>query len=153
MTKAQPVSPSRLEGKTHIFGLRVYYEDTDAGNIVYYANYLKFAERGRTEMLRAMGADHKTLIEKHGLMFVVRSCAIDYLAAAKLDEWLEVETSILAMGGATLDMQQIIRRPGNGEVCAAAAVKLVTLSPQGKVMKLPPALRQIIETLVLDDND
>ena len=77
---------SNFSGQTHIFNLRVYYEDTDAGGIVYYANYLKFAERARTEVLRDLGVAQRELLEVEGIGFAVRRCAVDYFAPAKLDD-------------------------------------------------------------------
>ena len=79
----------------HIFPLRVYYEDTDAGGIVYYANYLRFAERARTEYLRSVGADHQTLLAEDGIAFTVRQCSVDYMSPAFLDDPLEVHTRLL----------------------------------------------------------
>ena len=70
---------SDANAQKHVFPLRVYYEDTDAGGIVYYANYLRFAERARTEYLRSVGADHKSLMEQDDVYFTVRQCSVDYL--------------------------------------------------------------------------
>src|SRR5262249_19258454 len=92
----------------HVFPVRVYYEDTDAAGIVYYANYLKFAERARTEMLRAHGFEHGGI--GAGLAFAVRSCAVDYLRPARLDDALEVRTRITRVGGASLEADQDICR-------------------------------------------
>ena len=79
--------------------LRVYYEDTDAAGIVYHANYLKFAERGRTEMLRELGFEHSASREESGTLFTVRRCSIDYLAPARLDDALTVDTRVVEIGG------------------------------------------------------
>src|SRR3979411_3000881 len=88
----------RAAGMTHSMKLRVYYEDTDAAGIVYYANYLKFAERGRTEMMRALGFAHSAIVEETGIVFTVRRCSADYRAAARLDDALTVDTRIAASG-------------------------------------------------------
>src|SRR5713101_5932994 len=93
----------------HRFGLRVYYEDTDAGGVVYYANYLKFAERARTEMLRHIGFEQEALRRATGRVFAVRRCSADYLAPARLDDELIVETRLTALGGASLEVEQEIR--------------------------------------------
>ena len=122
------------------FPVRVYYEDTDAGGVVYYANYLKFAERGRTEWLRALGANHRTLAADHGLVFVVKSLSVDYRASAKLDDLLEVMTELTALGAATLDMRQIIRH--EDKTLAVMTVKLAAIDATGKVLRLPQWLRE-----------
>src|SRR5665811_1175160 len=101
----------------HRYAVRVYYEDTDAGGVVYYANYLRFAERARTEALRELGIPHAELVERFNLMFVVRRVEVDYLRAARLDDSLVIETATLAVGGATVLLRQDVRGPGG--LCAA----------------------------------
>ncbi len=98
---------------SHVFPLRVYYEDTDSGGVVYYANYLKFAERARTELLRRYGIDHGALMERDGIVFAVRSCDIEYLKPARLDDMLEVHSGNLRLGGASLRMDQTVMRGGD----------------------------------------
>jgi acyl-CoA thioester hydrolase len=88
---------------THHHPIRVYYEDTDAGGVVYYANYLRFAERARTEFMREAGADHAGMLRDTGLSFFVRRCEVDYLKPARLDDFLQVETQIINVGGASLE--------------------------------------------------
>ena len=85
------------QATVHRFPVRVYYEDTDAAGIVYYANYLKFAERARSEWLREIGGDEAKAMKASGLLFVVRRCEIDYLQPARLDELLEVTTRVTAL--------------------------------------------------------
>ncbi len=92
--------------KQHRYTLRVYYEDTDAGGIVYHANYLRYAERARTEALRDLGIPHATLVERYKLMFVVRRIKVDYLRPARLDDSLVVLTETLAVGAATTTLRQ-----------------------------------------------
>ena len=91
---------------THRLAVRVYYEDTDAGGIVYHARYLAFAERARTEAMRAGGAAHDELATQHGLIFVVRRVEMDYWRPARLDEVVEITTATQAMGGASLVVRQ-----------------------------------------------
>lgn len=118
--------------------IRMYYEDTDAGGIVFYANYLKFFERARTEWLRATGVDQHVLAKEEQAMFVVRHAAIDYLAPAKLDDVLNLTLSIEKMGGASVLFAQQAWR---GDVLLATAkvkvgcVHTHTLRPRS----LPPA--------------
>ncbi|MBV8636233.1 MAG: tol-pal system-associated acyl-CoA thioesterase [Burkholderiaceae bacterium] len=94
------------------WGLRVYYEDTDAGGIVFYANYLKFFERARTEWLRATGLNQKVLAEQHGVIFVVKSTAVDYHAPAKLDDELNVTVLVRRLGRASIEFRQEAWRIG-----------------------------------------
>src|ERR1700686_4883991 len=98
--------PSMAPGTTHSLPLRVYYEDTDAAGIVYYANYLKFAERGRTEMMRDLGFAHSAIAAETGTIFTVRRLAADYRSPARLDDALSVETRIIEIGGATVLLDQ-----------------------------------------------
>jgi acyl-CoA thioester hydrolase len=89
---------------------RVYYEDTDAGGVVYYANYLKFFERARTEFLRALNISQSDLATKENLLFVVRRCEIDYLTAARLDDLISVDVEITEIRGASISMYQEIKK-------------------------------------------
>jgi acyl-CoA thioester hydrolase len=86
--------------------IRVYYEDTDAGGIVFYANYLKFFERARTEWLRACGVDQQTLDDETGAIFVVRSTALEYRAPARLDDLLRIDSTITRLGRASIEFEQ-----------------------------------------------
>ena len=94
------------------FRLRVYYEDTDAAGIVYYANYLKFIERARTEALLGLGLSQTGLRERFGIVFAVREVAVSYLAPARLEDQLVVTTRAGAIGGARLEMAQDVWRGG-----------------------------------------
>ena len=113
--------------------VRVYYEDTDAGGIVYYANYLKFFERARTEWLRSIGIDQQILREQHGAVFVVRSASVDYLASARLDDQVKVTLSIENMGRASV---QFAQQAWRGDTLLASAsfkigcVDVATLRPR-----------------------
>lgn len=94
----------------HRYTTRVYYEDTDAAGVVYHANYLRMAERARTEALRALGIPHAELASQHGLFFMVRRVKIDYAAPALLDDVLAVVTRLLALGAASVELRQSIFR-------------------------------------------
>lgn len=123
----------------HVFNLRVYYEDTDSEGIVYYANYLKFAERGRTEMLRAAGIEHSVFWRTHGVGFAVRAVTADYLRPARLDDALTVHTRMTSIRGASLIAEQIIRR--GAEDLARLLVRIACVNRAGRVARLPQALR------------
>ncbi len=92
--------------------VRVYYEDTDAGGVVYHANYLKFAERSRSEWLRHLGFEQRNVWEDHGIGFVVRSCQIEYLAPARLDDRLDVSCEVVALTKTRIEMMQKVHRDG-----------------------------------------
>src|SRR4051812_5996202 len=93
------MSAAAIPGLTRSMKLRVYYEDTDASGIVYHANYLKFAERGRTEMMRALGFAHSGIAAETGVVFTVRKASADFRLPARLDDLLNVETRIAEIGG------------------------------------------------------
>lgn len=135
-------APSRA--MVHRFPVRVYYEDTDAAGIVYYANYLKFAERARSEWLREF--TESASLKASGLVFVVRRCEIDYLLPARLDDLLEVATRVTGFVGATLDLEQTVRRDDADLV--VMTVTLACLSSAGRPARLPAALRAALATLL-----
>ncbi len=133
----------------HRLPLRVYYEDTDAAGIVYYANYLKFAERGRTEWMRALGFDHARLHAERGVRFAVRRCEIDYLQPARLDELLVVETAVGGVRGARLLLDQSVLRQETALCRLSITLVLLddALRPVRLARALPPALLQALEAL------
>ena len=122
----------------HRFPVRVYYEDTDFSGVVYHASYLRFMERGRTEMLRALG------IEQAGLDFgfAVRAMQIDYLKPARMDDELTIETTTRSIGGATLDLEQRVLR--GEEVLVTASVRIACIA-QGRPARLPKDIRAKLE--------
>ena len=123
----------------HSFALRVYYEDTDLAGIVYYANYLKFIERARTEWVRGLGVDQGRLRAGAGVVFAVRRIEADYLRPARFDDELLVRTRQIAVTGARIVLEQDITRAG--ERLFAAIVTLVCLTDDGHPVRLPAALR------------
>jgi acyl-CoA thioester hydrolase len=137
----------------HIATFRVYYEDTDTGGIVYYANYLKFAERARTEVLRDLGIAQRALMESDGLAFAVRRCEVDYLAPARLDDELEVRTTLRALGNASLDLDQAIHRrePDGGEAreLARLVVRLAVINRDGRPTRLPSKIADLLRPLAV----
>lgn len=121
--------------------VRVYYEDTDAGGIVYHANYLKFAERGRSEFLRSTGWDRLRVERELGIAFIVRHAEINYRAPARLDDLLEVRTEVTAIGNTSMTLQQNVWR--DGKILAEIKVVIVAITPEGKAVRFPSQLRQI----------
>ncbi len=136
----------RFEGGEHVYPLRVYHEDTDAGGIVYYANYLKFAERARTEMMRGAGITHVALLGAHDAAFVVRRCAVDYRQPARLDDEIEVRTSIGTVAGAHIEAEQRVVR--DGALLASIDLKLGCVGRNGRAVRLPVPLREALSELV-----
>lgn len=124
----------------HDFPIRVYYEDTDLAGIVYYANYLKFIERGRTEWVRSLGVDQGALKREHGVVFAVRRVEADYLKPAKFDDELTVTTRLVAETGARIVVEQEVRRAE--ERLFVATVTLVCLNEAGAAARLPAEVRR-----------
>lgn len=123
----------------HQFRTRVYYEDTDLAGIVYYANYLKFIERARTEWVASLGVDQMALRAATGIVFAVRRVEADYLRPAKFGDDLVVETVLQGLGGARIVLEQVVLR--GGERLFAAVVTLVCLGEDGHAARLPAEVR------------
>lgn len=123
----------------HRFAVRVYYEDTDLAGIVYYANYLRFIERARTEWARALGLDQVALKADAGIVLAVRRVEADYLSPARFDDVLEVRTALQSVSGARIVLGQSVWR--GGALLFDAVVTLVALQADGRPARLPPALR------------
>ncbi|MCB9979297.1 MAG: tol-pal system-associated acyl-CoA thioesterase [Rhodospirillales bacterium] len=125
---------------THTIQVRVYYEDTDAGGVVYYGGYLKFAERGRTELLRNLGFENSLLTSTEGMIFVVRRVVADYLKPGRLDDLLTVLTTVTKMGGTSLEMDQSVFC--HNEVLCSMKVTLVCVGRESlRPVRLPEKVR------------
>src|ERR1700730_2755680 len=136
---------------THRTSLRVYYEDTDAGGVVYHANYLRYAERARTEALRDAGIPHADLVERFGLMFMVHRAEIDYVRPAMLDDLLVVETETMDVRGATVALGQVVRGPDG--TCDQLRIKLACVRIGGNTAaRIPPRWRDAMAVLNGDDD-
>lgn len=129
----------------HVFPVRVYYEDTDMSGLVYHASYLRFAERARTELLRRTGTEQDQLMAEAGLAFAVRHMEIDFRAAARLDDLLEVVTRFTEFGGASLRAEQTIRRAG--ATLVSLFMKLACIDRHGRPARLPIELRAALQHL------
>jgi acyl-CoA thioester hydrolase len=124
--------------------VRVYYEDTDAAGVVYYANYLKFMERARTEWLEALGFPLAAFEREHGVVFVVHRCEIDYLLPARLNDTLDVSVEPLKLGAATIKARQDVRR--GDAVLTSALVTLACLDAERwRPARMPSALAALLE--------
>ena len=132
---------------SHAYNIRVYYEDTDAGGIVYHSNYLNFAERARTEMLRDCGFEHAKLFHEEGMAFAVRRLNIEYIKPARLDDELVVYTNIVSLSGARIIMKQNVMSKYN--VLAEIELELACLSPEGRAIRLPKEVYNILKEEVL----
>jgi acyl-CoA thioester hydrolase len=148
MNKIAPSVSTIADGK-HSLPVRVFYEDTDAGGVVYYANYLKFAERARTEMLREIGSDHQVMKKELGVGFVVRHCNADFRKPARLDDLLVVETEIMEVRGASIQMRQTVKKAN--EALVIMDVKLACMSIDGAAARIPEAVRAAMADLKITE--
>ncbi|MDN5786885.1 tol-pal system-associated acyl-CoA thioesterase [Pseudorhodobacter sp.] len=130
---------------TDQFNVRVYYEDTDLAGIVYYANYLKFIERGRSEWIRDLGIDQSVLRRDHGVVFAVRRVVADYLLPAIYDDMLQVHTRLASLGGARIILAQQVRR--GEDLLFDAEVTLVCLTATGRPVRMPVPVRAAISAI------
>ena len=138
-------------GATHTHRVRVYYEDTDAAGIVYYANYLKFAERARTEMLRDLGFDQVRIKAEHDVAFAVRACKADYLRPARFDDELTVHTDVEKVGGASIGLVQTVCR--GDETLVVMHIALVCIRQDGRAGRIPPDVRSTLEARIGSMNE
>lgn len=130
----------------HRFSIRVYYEDTDAGGVVYHANYLRFAERARTEALRDLGVPHAQLHGLHGLIFMVRRVKLDYVRPARLDDALTVLTWPTAIRGASVELRQQVWL--DETICADAEMQLACVQAEtGRPGRIPARWRDALAKL------
>lgn len=133
-----------MQTKTFEHPVRIYYEDTDTGGIVYYANYLKFAERARTEMLRSLGIENSTLLNEQRVAFAVKECSADYIKPAVLDDALNVVTAVENLGGASMRLIQDIFR--GQERLVAITVRLACMNiDTGQPCRLPREVRAVMD--------
>ncbi len=127
----------------HNFQTRIYYEDTDAAGVVYYANYLKFAERARTEWLRVLGVEQGEILEKTGVGFVVRRCNVCFMSPARLDDVIDVETSLQKLTKARITMRQIISL--NKKILVELEVELAAVDRKFRPTRIPADIINIME--------
>ena len=131
-----------MDRPLHRLQVRVYWEDTDAGGVVYHANYLRFVERARTEMLRSIGTDQSVMLADHGTLFVIRRVEIDYLRPASLDDSLTVETWLTDLRSASMHFAHEIVR--NDELLTRLVVQVACVDRGGRIARIPPQVRQAL---------
>ena len=119
--------------------IKVYYEDTDVGGVVYYSNYLKFLERARTEFISSIGLSNKKLLAGYNALIIVKSCNIEYVKSAKLEDRLKIYSSIESFNKASFVMLQNIKK--DDDLIIKAKLKLVTVNREGKPIKIPSVLK------------
>ena len=124
------------------YKFKIYYEDTDSGGIVYYANYLKYLERARSEAIYSLGLTNANLQKDHDTLIIVKSCNIEYRKPAKFEDQLVIISSILSNTRSSFTMLQIIKK--NEEIISEATVQLVTVNKEGKPIKIPEILNNLL---------
>ena len=125
------------------YKVKVFYEDTDAGGVVYYANYLKFFERARTEAIAEIGLSNKKLLKENGILIIVKSCKIEYKKPAKLEDQLEIKSSIISTSKTSFKMKQKAYK--DQELITDCEIHLVIVDKKGKPSKIPNLLKKKLE--------
>ena len=128
--------------KTFSYNVKVYYEDTDAGGVVYYANYLKFLERARSEAIYSLGFSNTKIKDKYGLIIVVKSCTIEYKKSAKLEDSLNIISSVKIVSKTSFVMMQKIKKKEH--LIAIAEICLVAVNSKGKPTRIPDDLIKLM---------
>ncbi|HQT62209.1 MAG TPA: tol-pal system-associated acyl-CoA thioesterase [Acidiphilium sp.] len=140
MNETANMLENALHGGEHRLGVRIYFEDTDAGGIVYHANYLRYAERARSEALRSLGVPHAEMVAVHDRMFVVRHAEIDYERPARLDDLITVATRVRQVSAATVMLDQTIRR-GDETLVRIGLLLACVDRAGGRAVRLPADMR------------
>jgi len=122
--------------------VKIYYEDTDSGGVVYYANYLKFLERARSEALKSIGLSNKSLLENHKILIIVKSCNIEYKKPARLEDTVQIFSKVKSSTKTSFIMTQIIKI--KQEIITEAEIHLVIVNKNGKPTKIPKVLEKLI---------
>ena len=125
------------------YNTRIYYEDTDAGGLVYYANYLKFLERARSEAIYSLGLSNKEILNKENVIIIVKSCKIEYKKPAKFEDKIEIISKITEVKNSSFNMNQVIKK--KLDIISEADVVLVTVNKKGKPVRIPNILKKLID--------
>ncbi len=148
-----PALSGTLRGVVHVLPVRIYFADTDAFGVVYHNRYLEYAERARTEMLRVLGHVHAQMMTgDQSSAFVIRRVEADFRRPAKLDDLLEVRSRLLAVGGATLDVQQTVYRPADDLDLVFMTIHLGCVRTDGRPQRMPTDLRTTLQSLVVQES-
>ena len=123
--------------------IKVYYEDTDAGGVVYYANYLKFLERARSEAIYSLGLSNKEILNKENVIIIVKSCKIEYKKPAKFEDKIEIISKITEVKNSSFNMNQVIKK--KLDIISEADVVLVTVNKKGRPVRIPNILKKLID--------
>ena len=123
--------------------VKIYYEDTDAGGVVYYANYLKFLERARSEAIYSLGYTNSSLLESYGVLLIVKSCNIEYKKSAKLEDELEIISSVISKTKTSFIMKQVVKL--DQVLISEAETHLVTVNQEGKPVQIPKILNDFLD--------
>lgn len=150
MVNAIEPHSGRFEGPRHLFALRVYYEDTDLSGIVYHANYLRWFERARSDMLRLMGIDQRAAIDTGEGFYTVAGMTLRFAAPARLDDAVTIESSALEIGAASVTVRQ--RALCNGQLLAEADVRVGFVSPDGRPRRQPAPWRAAFASLLAPES-
>ena len=137
MTAVDQPAQGRFEGNSHLFALRVYFEDTDLSGVVYHANYLRYLERARSDMLRVGGIDQRATFESGGGAYAITDLTIKYRAPARLDDALLIESRVTLIRAASVVIHQTVRR--GAEMLADATVTAALVGPDGRPRRQPAA--------------
>ena len=129
--------------KKFSFTVKIYYEDTDAGGVVYYANYLKFLERARSEAIYSLGYTNSSILERFGVLLIVKSCNIEYKKPARFEDTLEIISEIKSFTKTSFLMKQSILR--NNKIISDAEIHLVSVDKKGKPTKIPEELKEKLQ--------
>lgn len=148
-------SSGRFDGAVHLFPLRAYFEDTDAGGIVYHANYLRWFERARTEMVRSLGIDQSAALSEGAGAYAVADLTIRYLRPARLGDAVVIESTVIALGAASWRIRQRALRgseTSGGETLATAEVRIGFIDPAGRARAQPAAWREALQTILMTES-
>jgi len=139
-----------LDGLRHLYAVRVYYDDTDLSGITYHANYLRWFERARSDLLRMLGIDQRAAIETGEGAYALSEVNLKYLRPAKLDDDVVIETRCTELGAASCRMHQVARR--DHQTLCEATLRVGFITPQGRPRRQPPAWREAFQTFMNKDN-
>ena len=133
--------------KTFNYNLKIYYEDTDSGGVVYYANYLKFFERARSEAIYSLKLSNKILLNQYGVLIIVKSCNIKYIRPAKLEDKLTIKSKVKSITKTSFIMNQVIHR--EKQLITEADTHLVSVDRSGKPKKIPEILNKKLKKILV----